>query len=219
MTFTLVARCERTGMLGIAISSHAYAVSARCPFIRPSVGAVSTQALTDPRLGPRALDLLAAGHVQDALQRLVEEDVSRDHHQIGLVDARGGAGAYTGSGNSEWAGHIIGEGFVSMGNFLVGADTVESMAISFHRDSELDLDERLLRAIEAGRDAGGQHGGQRSAGLHVFGREPFPWVDLRVDAHHDPIGELRRIYELFRPLREYFARRPSDPNVPRPPDA
>jgi uncharacterized Ntn-hydrolase superfamily protein len=219
-TFTIVGRCERTGMLGVGIATHAYAVGARCPFVRAGLGAVATQATTDPRLGRFALNLLETGYsAQQALEVVAASDRYPMHHQIGIVDRDGNSSASTGAANKDWAGHITGENFVAMGNYLTSGRTAEAIAASFRSTSELDLDERLLLAIEAGRDAGGQRNGQRSAALIVHHREAFSWVDLRVDASEEPIAELRRIHGLFSPLKEHFSRRAVDPTLPPVPDA
>ncbi len=218
-TFSLVGRCERTGMLGVVVSTHAIAGGARCPHVRAGVGAIATQAITDPRLGPLVLDLLEAGFsAEAALAAAVAATPKPEYRQIGVVDWNGKGAAHTGEANKGWAGHIVGEHFVSLGNNLVSEETVRAMADVFQQTAELDLEERLLRGIEAGRDAGGQNGGQRSAGLTVYGKEPYPWVDLRVDAHDEPIAELRRVYEIYRPTREYFSKRVQVPDLPSPPD-
>ena len=219
-TFSITARCERTGMLGVALATHAYAVGARCPHVRAGVGAVATQATTDPRLGILALNLLEMGFsAAKALAEVAASDPHFKHRQVGIVDRDGNSAAETGSANLGWAGHIVGRNFVAMGNYLMSARTVEAMAESFESTKALDLDERLLRAIEAGRDAGGQHGGQRSAALLVYNREPFPWVDLRVDLHQEPVGELRRIFDLFQGVKEHYTLRAMDPERPAPADA
>lgn len=218
-TFSIVARCERTGMLGVAMATHAYAVGARCPWVRAGLGAVATQALTDPRLGPLAMNLLGLGYsAPAALAEVVRSDPHFAHRQVGIVDRDGNSAAETGSANKPWAGHFTGRNFVAMGNYLISARTAEAMAESFQATESLELDERLLRAIEAGRDAGGQHGGQRSAALIVHDREIFPWVDLRVDAHDEPVGELRRVFQLFQSVKMYFTRRVANPELPPPPD-
>jgi uncharacterized Ntn-hydrolase superfamily protein len=219
-TFSIVARCERTGMLGVCQATHAYAVGARCPWVRAGVGAVATQAITDPRLGRLALNLLDLGYsAPRALAEVAASDPHFAHRQVGIVDRDGQSAAQTGSANKDWAGHVTRKNFVAMGNFLISARTVEAMAESFEKTPDLELDERLLRAVEAGRDAGGQHKGQRSAALVVHYREVFPWVDLRVDAHDEPVGELRRIFALFQGVKEYMTLRVPDPELPQPPDA
>lgn len=218
MTFSIVGRCERTGMLGIGIATNAYAVGARCPFVRPGVGAVATQAITDPRLGPAGLDLLADGWAPETvLKHLVDGDPNFKHHQLGMVDRNGSSAAATGSANKDWAGHLTGHNFSAQGNFLAGRITLEAMVESFASSAALDLDERLLRAVEAGRDVGGQRNGQRSAALLVYAREPFPLVDLRVDAHTEPVGELRRLSRLFATVKTYYYERVLRPDMPSPP--
>lgn len=219
-TFSIVARCERTGMLGVCQATHAYAVGARCPWVRAGIGAVATQAITDPRLGRLAMNLLELGYsATRALADVAASDPHFAHRQVGIVDRDGNSAAQTGAANKEWAGHITGPNLVTMGNYLISARTVEAMAESFRNTEGLELDERLLHAVEAGRDAGGQHKGQRSAALVVYHREVFPWVDLRVDAHDEPIAELRRIFTLFQPVKEYMTVRVPNPELPPPPDA
>jgi len=219
-TFSIVARCERTGMLGVAMATHAYAVGARCPYVRAGIGAVATQAITDPRLGRLALNLLELGYsASRALEEVAASDPHFAHRQVGIVDRDGNSAARTGEANKDWAGHIARRNFVAMGNFLISARTVEAMAKSFEHTENLELDERLLRAVEAGRGAGGQHRGQRSAAMMVYHREVFPWVDLRVDAHDEPVAELRRIFALFQGVKEYMTIRVPNPELPQPPDA
>lgn len=219
-TFSIMGRCARTGMLGIGIATHAYAVGARCPYARAGVGAVSTQATTDPRLGRLALNLLELGYsAPRTLAEIMASDPHFAHRQVGIVDRDGNSAAETGSANKAFAGHITRRNVVAMGNYLIGPPTIEAMIATFESTAALELDERLLRAIEAGRDAGGQHGGQRSAALLVVDREVYPLVDLRVDAHEEPIGELRRVFRLFEPLKNYFTVRVPDPTMPAPPDA
>lgn len=220
MTFSIVARCPRTGALGVGMASRSYAVTARCAFVRAGLGAVVTQATTDPRLGAAALDLLGSGQsAQQVLDAIRAVDRYGAHHQIGIVDRHGGQAAETGSKNLAWAGHRTMRDAAALGNHLTSERTVIAMLDSFDATQELDLDERLLRAIEAGRDAGGQVGGQRAAGLIVYERESFPLVDLRVDAHDEPIAELRRLFGLFAPLKRYFTERADDPTLTAPADA
>lgn len=220
MTFSIVARCARTRALGVGIASRSYAVAARCAFVRAGVGAVVTQATTDPRLGKLALDFLGSGQgAQQVLDSIRAADRNGAHHQLGIVDRDGGQGAETGSLNVAWAGHRGTRNAVALGNHLTSERTVIAMLDSFEATLGLDLDERLLRAIESGRDAGGQVGGQRAAGLIVYEGEDFPLVDLRVDAHDEPISELRRLLGLFAPLKRYFTERANDPTLAAPADA
>ncbi len=213
-TFTIVARCERTGMLGIGLTTREMAIGSRCPYGKARVGAVATQASTDPRLGHLALKLLGMGYsAPKALKELVDSDPHIERRQLGVVDKDGNSAAYTGSNLKDWAGHIIKKNYVAMGNSLVGEKTITAMADAFEASPEESLDESLMLAIEAGRDAGGQHGGQVSAALLVYDWQVFPRIDLRVDHHDEPVGELRRLLELYRPLIPYYQQRPSDPSI------
>lgn len=213
-TFSITARCLRSGRLGVAIATRAMAVASRCPFVRAGIGAVTTQAYTDPRLGSTGIRLLALGFsARKVLHDLLESDAHHQHRQLGVVDRDGGTAAHTGSANHAWAGHRVAPHAVILGNGLAGPGVADAMMEAFHSGGGEDLEARLLRALEAGRDAGGQPEGQRSSGLLVYGTDPYPWVDLRVDEHAEPVGELRRIYTLYEPLREYFSLRPGRPEL------
>ncbi len=213
-TFSITARCPRTGRFGVAITTHAIAVTSRCVWVRAGVGAVATQASTDPRLGALGLRLLELGYsAGKVLAEIEASDPYIEFRQLAIVDRDGRVAARTGRENRDWAGHHTGDGYVAMGNMLISERTSLAMAEAFERSSGEALEERLLRAIEAGRDAGGQHGGQRSAGLVVYDRDVFPRVDLRVDWHDEPVGELRRAFDEYRPLTEYFNLRAADPTI------
>ncbi len=214
MTFAIAGRCARTGRLGVAIATNPVAVGARCPFIAPHVGLVVTMATTDPRLGPLGLSLLAQGFSAAAtLAQIAASDPRIEHRQICVIDRDGNAVARTGANNKVWSGAITARNVVAMGNYLTSERTAQAMAQSWDGTGTLDLDERLMLALEAGRDAGGQVGGQHSSALKVFADQTFPWVDLRVDHHPEPIGELRRIYDIHRPLLPYYYGRAADPEA------
>ena len=214
-TFSIVARCQRTGMLGVGITTRPPAVGSRCPYVEPDVGAISTQANADPRLGIVGIRLLQMGFSPSkVLQDMESSDTYIEYRQLGIVDREGNTAVRTGSQNRDWAGHIAKKNYVAMGNNLLGEHVVQAMARAFEESPDEDLEERLMRAIEAGRDAGGQHGGQRSASLLVYQRDEFPRVSLRVDDHDEPLVELRRLLELYKPLIPYYQLRPSDPTVP-----
>jgi uncharacterized Ntn-hydrolase superfamily protein len=215
MTFTIVGRCRRTGHFGIGIATSSPAVSSRCTFVSRD-GAVAFQSVPDPRLGALGLRMIEQGW---SARKIVDELVSTDtwpgKRQIGIVDRDGRSAAYTGDDNVDWAGHLTGQDFVAMGNVLAGPEVAEAMATEFGQAESEDLEERLLRTIEAGRDAGGQDEGQTSAGLLTFGGHTFSRCDLRVDVHDEPIAELRRIFDWYRPLIPYYVERGLNPNVPR----
>ena len=214
-TFSLIGRCQRTGMFGIAIATSEMAVGSRCIHVAPGVGAVVTQASTNPRLGHLGLNLLRAGY---SAPRVVEEIAASDPHverrQLGCVDVSGFAAARTGSANKPWAGHRADRDVVVAANAVVGAAVADAMFDAFRAADALPLWERLLRALEAGKAAGGQPNGEVSGGLFVVDREPYPTVDLRVDLHPAPVAELRRLADAYFPLVPYYNLRPHDPNVP-----
>ncbi|MCH7737687.1 MAG: DUF1028 domain-containing protein [Chloroflexi bacterium] len=216
-TFSIVGRCSRTGMLGIAITTSDITVGSRCPFVKPSVGAISTQASTDPGLGPFALRLLELGYsANGALEQLEASDPHIERRQLGLVDSNGNAAARTGSMNNDWAGHSTGPDYVAMGNGLVGERVVQAMSEAFLQSPELDLEERLTRSLEAGHRAGGEAQDStphHSAALLVYGSDTFSRVDLRVDEHPTPVAELRRLLDIFAPKIDYFSLRASDPEA------
>ncbi|HEY3176548.1 MAG TPA: DUF1028 domain-containing protein [Candidatus Polarisedimenticolia bacterium] len=201
-TFSIVARDSATGDLGVAVSTRAPAVGAVVPWAKAGIGAVATQASTNPEFGPKGLALLEQGtSPRDTLARLLVEDDTPEKRQIGIVDAKGGVASHTGRENIPYAGAIEGVNFTAQGNLLVGRETLEAMAASF-RGTEgkgLPLAERLLRALEAGQAAGGDRRGRQSAALLVVTADPQRrWErsqNLRVDDHANPVAELRRIYE------------------------
>ncbi len=211
-TFAISARCPDTGKYGVAISTRPMCVGARCPFITPGLGVVVTMAVTDPRLGPLGLKLLGLGY---SAARVVDEIAASDPHieyrQISVIDRDGNAVARTGADNKDWSGHICEPNMVAMGNGLISERTASAMADVYRRMKGDDLEARLMSALEAGRDAGGQHGGQHSAALIVYREQLYPLVDLRVDEHVEPIGELRRLFDIYRPQIGYYETRPWQP--------
>jgi uncharacterized Ntn-hydrolase superfamily protein len=215
-TFSLIGRCARTGMFGIAIATSEMAVGSRCIHVAPGAGAVISQASSNPRLGRLGLNLLGAGY---SAPRVVAEIAAADEfperRQLGCVDASGSSAARTGSGNRPWAGHRTGPDVVAAANAVVGAAVADAMFEAFQAAGGEPLWERLLAALEAGKRAGGEPNGEKSSGLHVVDRDPYPVVDLRVDLHPDPVAELRRLANEYFPLVEYYQLRPRDPNVPR----
>jgi uncharacterized Ntn-hydrolase superfamily protein len=196
-TFSIVAYDDTSGMLGVAVSTRVPAVGAVCPFARAGVGAISTQAWTNPLLGVDGLDLLEQGYsAEEALHKLLAADPDPETRQIIAVDEKGRSAAHTGSETDPWKGHRTGEGYAVAGNMLVGEETITAMVEAFGASVEEPLYERLLRALESGQAAGGDKRGRQSAALYVVKSEPYPCLDLRVDEHSDPVAELRRVYEV-----------------------
>ena len=196
-TFSIVAHCPRTGMLGVAVSTAVPAVGALCPYIRAGVGAVSTQSWVNPYLAIEALDLMQRGMTGPlALESVLSRDPAKDLRQIGIVDAQGRAASWSGSACTQWYGQIVEDHFAVQGNMLMGEATITEMANAFRASASLDLAERLMLALEAGQAGGGDKRGKQSAALKVYHTEDYAWLDLRVDEHHHPVAELRRVFSV-----------------------
>jgi len=214
-TFSLVGRCDRTGMFGIAIATSEMAVGSRCIHVAPGAGAIVTQASTNPRLGHLGLNLLRSGFsAARVLQDIAASDQFVERRQLGALDATGLAAARTGAENKPWAGHRVERNVVVAANMVAGPGVADAMLAGFQKSPDRPLWERLLGALEAGKAAGGQPNGEVSGGLYVVDREPYAMVDLRVDLHPEPVAELRRLADAYFPLVEYYNMRPRDPNVP-----
>ena len=201
-TFSIVAFDPQTEVLGVAVQSKFLAAGALVPHARAGVGAVATQALANVAHGPRGLGLMARGKTAgEAIELLTEEDEHRGQRQVGIVDARGHAAAFTGEDCHDWAGSLTGEHYAVQGNILAGPQVVEAMAGAYEASGD-DLAGRLLAALEAGQAAGGDPRGKQSAALLVvregggYGGNNDRMVDLRVDDHPEPIRELARIRDL-----------------------
>lgn len=196
-TFSITARCERTGQFGIAVSTKVPAVGALCPYVKAGVGAISSQSFVNPYIGINGLKYLEDGLTAEAVrERILAEDTQPEIRQFAIVDKDGQAVAYTGEKCVDWHGHIVGDNFAAAGNMLVGEKTIKEMASVFEGSNNLKLSERLLKALEAGQAAGGDKRGKQSSALKVVSTESYPFVDLRVDEHEDPVKELRRVYEV-----------------------
>jgi uncharacterized Ntn-hydrolase superfamily protein len=211
-TYSIVACDLETGQWGVATQSKFLAVGSVVPWAEAAVGAVATQSYANPRYGPDGLALLRGGlSAEDAVARLTEADDGRDQRQLGIVDGRGGAATYTGSGCLDWAGGRTGPCFAAQGNILVSGETVDALAETFAATAGQPFAERLLHCLAAAQAAGGDKRGQQSAALLVVEKDAGyaglsdTLVDLRVDDHAGPIEELRRLYGLHDAL---FGRTP-----------
>lgn len=193
-TYSIVARCGRTGELGAAVASAVPAVGAICLRLRPGVGAVSTQSWVNPYLADAALDRMMAGEdAAAALAAVIAADPAAAARQIGVIGASGPGAAWTGGDCTAWAGQREGADFAAQGNMLTGSAVIDAMAAAFAADPAAALEERLMRALEAAQASGGDKRGRQSAAIAVIGAEAYARVDLRVDEHADPIAELRRV--------------------------
>jgi uncharacterized Ntn-hydrolase superfamily protein len=213
MTFSLAGRCTRTGMVGIVVSSSSPAVAARCAHVRTGVGAVATQNVTDPRLGPRILDLLQAGRPAAEAVAVAAAAHGREYRQLTAVDANGTTGAFSGSRTLGTHAATHGDGAVAAGNLLANPDVPAAMVRAFEANPELHLGDRLIAALIAGLDAGGEGGPVRSAGLLLADQVEWPVADLRVDWDDDPIGRLAELWLLWKPQMDAYVTRALDPDA------
>ena len=198
-TFSIAARCPRSGMLGVGVSTAVPAIGGLCPFVAPHTGAIATQSWVNPYLGIDGLTLLKSGLTAKAvLDKLLADDPGREVRQIGIVDAQGGVAAFTGKDCTSWCGHEVGDGFTVQGNMLVSGETVAAMAQVGRGTEALSLPERLMRVLEAGQKAGGDKRGKQSAYIKVHDTEEYPYLSIGVDDHPSPVAELRRVYEVAR---------------------
>ncbi len=204
MTWSILAR-DANGTLGVAIASRFFAVGSLCAHSQRGVGAVSTQALMNPLLGPLGLALMHKGlDPQEVMDQLLLSDEGRDQRQVHLLPAEGTPLAHTGKSCVDWCGHLAGKNFSMAGNMLAGPQVLEETAKAFEAAHHLPLAERLIVAMQAGELAGGDKRGKQSAALRIHADEDYLQLDLRVDDHEDPLVELKRLYdkslERFQPF-------------------
>ncbi len=211
MTFSLVARCPRTSQFGMAISSSSPAVAARCVHLRHGVGAVASQNVTDPALGPLILDRLETGlSAAQALASVRERRAHIDYRQLLVVDAQGQTAIHSGRQVLGLWGEAQGIDCAAGGNLLADEGIPAVMVAAFETATG-DLGERLMQALEAALAAGGEAGPVHSAGLKVVDRLSWPIIDLRIDWAEDPIGMLRAAWEVYSPQIPAYVQRALDP--------
>lgn len=213
MTFSLAARCPRTGEFGVVVSSSSPAVAARCAYVRAGVGAACSQNVTDPRLGPELLDALAGGvDAQTAVARLTQAVRHVDWRQLTVVGASGEPAAYSGDRTLGVHAQAIGADAVAAGNLLADPGVPAAMLAAFAAEPADPLAQRLVDALSAGAAAGGEAGPVHSAGLLVSGQVPWPVTDLRVDwTDGDPVAELAALWKRWEPQAADYVRRALDP--------
>jgi uncharacterized Ntn-hydrolase superfamily protein len=205
-TFSIVARDPETGELGVAVQSKFIAVGAVVPWAKAGVGAIATQSYANTTYGPRGLEMLAKDVAPDeVLKQLTADDPQRERRQAGLVDAKGRSATFTGQDCLAWAGGASEDNVCVQGNILAGEGVTTAMLKAF-KEAKGDLGDRLLAALQAGQDAGGDARGKQSAALLVvhegwgYGGFNDRYRDLRVDDHPEPIAELKRVYGVHRSI-------------------
>lgn len=214
MTFSLVARCRDTGMFGMAISSSSPAVGARCAHARAHVGAVASQNITDPALGPRVLDLLQAGHsAADAIAAIVASTPHIDYRQLMAVDAQGRTAIHSGAQVLGVWGAAQGQDVAAGGN-LLASSTIPQVLVDGFSAAKGHLGARLLAAMKAGLKAGGEAGPVHSAGLLIVDQLSWPIVDLRCDWTEDcPIAVVDSAWQIYHPQIAAYVQRAQNPSV------
>lgn len=204
-TFSVTAYDAATGDMGVAVQSHWFSVGTIVAWGEAGVGVVATQSFVNPAFGPEGLELLRQGlSAEQALQQLINADEGKDYRQVSIVDAQGKAAAFTGAKCIRAAGHYVGKGFSVQANMMLNETVWSAMAQAFETSADVPLAERLVRVLQAAQQAGGDIRGQQSAALLVVSKTATgqPWidrkVDIRVDDHPDPIGELERLLRVHR---------------------
>jgi uncharacterized Ntn-hydrolase superfamily protein len=207
VTWSIIARDDKTGQFGIAAASKFFAVGALVPHIASGIGAVATQALINPFFGLNGLQLLRDGKsTTETVKTLVAADAGRDHRQLHVMDKDNRIAAHTGERCVAWCGHRAGEGFSVAGNMLAGPQVIDETAATYAANSAIPFACRLIAALRAGEAAGGDKRGKQSATLLIHGEEDWPDLDLRVDDHADPLAELERLERVSRERFVHFAR-------------
>jgi uncharacterized Ntn-hydrolase superfamily protein len=212
VTFSISAYCGETKRMAIAVASSSPAVGARCAHLRAGVGAVASQNITDPRLGTRALDLMALGVPPRDIVHVFRETVADlDYRQLAMVNAAGATACFSGKHSLGIHGTAEVRFAVAAGNLLTSPAVPQAMLNRFEQTERKDLGERMVQAMQAGLDAGGEAGPIHSAALVMVGDVPWPIADLRVDWHDDPVGELARLWAIWRPQMQDYVTRALNP--------
>jgi uncharacterized Ntn-hydrolase superfamily protein len=205
MTWSIIARDDVTGQIGIAVATRFFAVGARVPHIAAGIGGIATQALVNPYYGIDGIKLLREGHEpRDIVETLIAADSGHQSRQLHIMDAGGRVAAFTGHDCVDWCGHIEGKGFSIAGNMLTGARVLDDTGKSYIAGEKLPFAQRLIAAMRAGEAAGGDKRGKQSAALLIYGEEEWSDLNLRVDDHTDPLSELERLEAVSRERWVHF---------------
>jgi uncharacterized Ntn-hydrolase superfamily protein len=215
MTFSIAARCASTGRFAVAVASSSPAVAARCAFARAGVGAVTTQNITDPRLGPQGLDLMSLGADAGQVCAILRQSAPHvEYRQLTMIDRQGKTACF--SGQRVLGVHAMAEArdVVSAGNLLANPDVPRAIAASFEASGpSADLGQRVIDAMLAGLAAGGEAGPIRSCGMVMVDEVAWPVADLRVDWHDAPLDELARLWAVWQPQQAAYVTRALDPTA------
>jgi uncharacterized Ntn-hydrolase superfamily protein len=205
MTWSIIARDKATGQFGIAVATKFFAVGGRVPYIATGFGGIATQALVNPYYGIDGLKLLREGRApRDIVATLIAADSGHASRQLHIMDAGGRVASHTGSACVDWCGHIEGDGFSIAGNMLAGSRVLDDTAKTYTANPNLPFAQRLIKSMRAGEAAGGDKRGKQSAALLIHDEEEWSALDLRVDDHADPLGELHRLEQVSRERWVHF---------------
>ena len=212
MTWSIIALDEPTGQFGIAVATRFFAVGARVPYIAAGAGGIATQALVNPYYGIDGLALLRQGRPpQQIVEILIAADAGHQSRQLHILDACGRIACHTGRECVGWCGHRAGDGFSLAGNMLAGPAVLDDTAAAYLAGKGLPFAQRLIAAMRSGEAAGGDKRGRQSAALLIYGEDEWSALDLRVDDHADPLGELDRLEQVSRahwvPFRRFLPSR------------
>ncbi|MBX9592264.1 MAG: DUF1028 domain-containing protein [Hyphomonadaceae bacterium] len=207
MTWSIIARDESTGRIGIAVATRFFAAGGLIPHIETGAGAIATQAFINPHYGSRGLAMLGAGRsAADTVGALTHGDEGRHNRQLHAMDRAGRFAAYTGAACIDWCGHEARTTFSVAGNMLAGPAVLSETIRVYEAEISLPFARRLLAAMLAGEAAGGDKRGKQSAALIIHDGENYPLYDLRVDDHAEPLSELARLEQVARRRWVHFRR-------------
>jgi len=207
MTWSIIAKDNATGQIGIAVATKFFAVGARVPHIAPAIGAIATQALVNPYYGIDGLRLLREGSCpREIIETLIATDAGHASRQLHIMDAKGRIAAYTGKDCVDWCGHLEGNDFSIAGNMLANGRVLDDTAKAYVANAQAPFARRLIAAMHAGEKAGGDKRGRQSAALLIYGEEEWSDLDLRVDDHADPLAELDRLEAVSRERWVHFCK-------------
>ena len=205
MTWSIIFRERDTGRIAIAVATKSFAVGSRVPSIAPQKGAVCTQAMTNPLYGPDGLALIRHGiGAADVVRLLLASDPGREHRQLHVLGADGRFAAHTGTECVPWCGHWTGDDFSVAGNMLAGPQVIGETVRVLRERQDLALPRRMIAAMKAGENAGGDKRGKQSAALLIYGDQDYAELDLRVDDHVEPLLELARLEAVSRERWTHF---------------
>jgi uncharacterized Ntn-hydrolase superfamily protein len=205
MTWSIIAKDNATGQIGIAVATKFFAVGSRVPHVAAGIGGIATQALVNPYYGIDGIKLLREGRApNDIIETLVAGDAGHASRQLHILDAAGHVASYTGKDCVDWCGHLTGDGFSIAGNMLAGPKVLDDTARAYLANLGMPFARRLIAAMHAGERAGGDKRGKQSAALLIYGEEDWSDLDLRVDDHINPLAELERLESVSRERWVHF---------------